>query len=324
MRLITFSRHDTPSAMRVGVMLAKGILDATGAQERLGTQSRTCASMLSLIRGGSTALSELEDLARNPNPADILPVEDSILSSPLPRPEQIRCFSAFEEHVIRSSEVMLRKIAEGSADPVQALADLAKKLPVKVPKIFYERPLYYKGNRFSVVGPDVEVKWPEYSRTVDFELELACVIGRQGKDISAENAGQYIFGYTICNDLSARDEQAIEMQAPLGPAKGKDFDGGLCMGPCIVTTNEFRREDAQMIVRVNGQEWSRGHARNMYHSFERMIAYVSRSETIYPGEVFLSGCVGGGSGVELQRFAQRGDVIEFEITGIGRLSNRIV
>ena len=245
------------------------------------------------------------------------------LLAPLPRPEQVRCFSAFEEHGVRSAGVMLREIAKRSPDPAKALADLEAKGPFRMPKIFFERPLYYKGNRFSVVGPGAVIEWPKYSQTVDFELELACIIGRQGKDIPEAEAGGYIFGYMVCNDLSARDEQSIEMQAPLGPAKGKDFDGGLALGPCIVTADDFDRSAAEMIVRVNGEEWSRGRARAMYHSFERMIEYVSRSESLYPGEVFLSGCVGGGSGVELGRRAQRGDTIEFEITGIGRLGNRI-
>jgi 2-keto-4-pentenoate hydratase/2-oxohepta-3-ene-1,7-dioic acid hydratase in catechol pathway len=324
LKLVTFLPSGSRAEARVGVLLLDSILDVSGEHERLGIQNRTCASMLSVIQGGASALATLNEMVQNAKPRDMIPLAQVTLLAPLPRPEQVRCFSAFEEHAVRSAEVMLREIARRAANPEQALADLAKKLPFKLPKVFYERPLYYKGNRFSVVGPGATVEWPKYSGMIDFELELGCVIGKQGKDISQADAGEYVFGYTVCNDLSARDEQAQEMQAPLGPAKGKDFDGGLCVGPCIVTADEFERERAEMIVRVNGEEWSRGRTRDMYHSFEQMIAYVSRSETLYPGELFLSGCVGLGSGVELQRFPKPGDAIELEITGIGKLSNRIV
>jgi 2-keto-4-pentenoate hydratase/2-oxohepta-3-ene-1,7-dioic acid hydratase in catechol pathway len=159
---------------------------------------------------------------------------------------------------------------------------------------------------------------------VDFELELGAVIGASGKDIASAAAAAFIFGYTVCNDFSARDAQAIEMQAPLGPAKGKDFDGGLAMGPCVVTVDEFHLCTAAMIARVNGEEWSRGCAGDMHHTFEDMIAYVSQCETLHPGEIFLSGCVGGGSGMELGRYPQRGDLIELEIEGIGVLGNRVI
>src|SRR5262249_6899484 len=149
-------------------------------------------------------------------PSEISALEQVKLLAPLPRPEQIRCFSAFEEHGVRSAQVMLKEIAKRSPDPAKALAELAARGPFKMPKLFFDRPLYYKGNRFSVVGPGATTEWPRYSQIIDFELELACIIGKQGRDISQEEAQRHIFGYTVCNDLSARDEQSIEMQAPLG------------------------------------------------------------------------------------------------------------
>jgi 2-keto-4-pentenoate hydratase/2-oxohepta-3-ene-1,7-dioic acid hydratase in catechol pathway len=102
---------------------------------------------------------------------------------------------------------------------------------MEVPAVWYEQPIYYKANRFSVVGPDAEVRWPAYAQLLDYELELACVIGRGGADIGREQAAAHIFGYTIFNHVSARDAQAIEMEGQLGPAKGKDFDTANVVGP---------------------------------------------------------------------------------------------
>ena len=324
MRLVTFIRSDGVAA--IGALTEDGlrIADLQAAATRQGNAQPSLASMLSLAQSGPAGLRMAREAAAHASPAETLPLAGAKLLAPLPVPESVRCFSAFEEHVRRSAQVMLNRIASQAPDPAAAERELHAGGKFEVPKLFYERPLYYKGNRFSVVGTGAQITWPSYSNVVDFEHELACVIGLRGKDIARQDAAPYIFGYTVCNDLSARDAQAIEMQAPLGPAKGKDFDGGLAMGPCIVTADEFDRSQATMIVRVNGEEWSRGQASDMYHSFEAMIEYVSRSETLHPGEIFISGCVGGGSGTEQGRYPVRGDTIEMEIKGIGVLSNRIV
>ena len=160
---------------------------------------------------------------------------------------------------------------------------------------------------------------------MDFELEFGCYIGKPGKDIAKAKARKHIFGYTIFNDFSARDEQAIEMAGQLGPGKGKDFDNANAMGPCLVTADEigdpYRLE---MKVRVNGEEWGRGNSRDMHWKFEDCIAHASRSETLHAGEFFGSGTVGNGSGLEQMRFLNPGDTVELEVEGIGILRNRIV
>jgi 2-keto-4-pentenoate hydratase/2-oxohepta-3-ene-1,7-dioic acid hydratase in catechol pathway len=323
MKLITF---EAAGGQRIGALDADGrvIVLADEAQRQRSPHRAWFDDMLSLVRAGRGALEHVHDLVASADHSRTLDVAAVRRLAPLPRPEQVRCFAAFEEHGVRSSAAMLKIMASRAPDPAKAEQELRASGRFNIPKMWYERPLYYKGNRFSVVGTETPIVWPKYSQVVDFELELACVLGLQGKDIPRERAHEHIFGYMVCNDLSARDAQSIEMQAPLGPAKGKDFDGGLPMGPCLVTADEFDRGAAVMIVRVNGEEWSRGHARDMHHSFEDMIRYVSDSETLHPGEVFLSGCMGGGSGMELGRYAQRGDTIELEIAGIGVLSNRIV
>jgi 2-keto-4-pentenoate hydratase/2-oxohepta-3-ene-1,7-dioic acid hydratase in catechol pathway len=324
MRLVTFVRSDGVTALGALTADRQHIVDLQAAAIRQGGAQPCLTSMLSLVQSGAAGLGTAREIATRAESADTLPLAGTKLLAPLPVPESVRCFSAFEEHVRRSAQVMLKRIASQSPDPAKAEKELLAGGKFEVPKLFYERPLYYKGNRFSVVGTEAQITWPSYSNVVDFEHELACIIGLRGRDIAKQDTAPYIFGYTVCNDLSARDAQAIEMQAPLGPAKGKDFDGGLAMGPCIVTADEFDRSQATMIVRVNGEEWSRGKASDMYHTFEAMIEYVSRSETLHPGEMLISGCVGGGSGTEHGRYPVRGDTIEMEIHGIGVLRNRIV
>jgi hypothetical protein len=152
-----------------------------------------------------------------------------------------------------------------------------------IPAVWYEQPIYYKANRVSVVGLDADVRWPAYAELLDYELELACVIGRGGVDIPAEQAAAHVFGFTIFNDISARDAQATEMEGQLGPAKGKDFDTGNVLGPWLVTADEVGDPyDLTMVARVNGEEWSRGHSGTMHHRFEDIIAFVSQSETLIP------------------------------------------
>jgi 2-keto-4-pentenoate hydratase/2-oxohepta-3-ene-1,7-dioic acid hydratase in catechol pathway len=191
--------------------------------------------------------------------------------------------------------------------------------PPPVPAIWYEQPLYYKCNRFATAGTDSTVRWPAYSGVIDYELEIACVIGRKGRDIQAANAPDYIFGYTIFNDLTARDAQFKEMQGPLGPAKGKDFDGANVMGPVIVTADSIDAANLRMRAWVNGELRCDNRSNTMHWSFNHIIEHVSRSETLHPGEILGSGTVGGGCGLEIGRFLKHGDRIELEVEQIGTL-----
>ena len=151
------------------------------------------------------------------------------------------------------------------------------------------------------------------------------VTGRKGKNLRAADALDYVFGYTIYNDVSARDLQINEMRGQLGPAKGKDFDTGNILGPCIVTVDEIGDPyNLGMRARLNGEELSQGNSGDIHHSFESMIEHVSRDETIWPGEVFGSGTIGGGSGHEHFRLMEVGDTVELEVEKIGVLRNTVV
>jgi 2-keto-4-pentenoate hydratase/2-oxohepta-3-ene-1,7-dioic acid hydratase in catechol pathway len=158
---------------------------------------------------------------------------------------------------------------------------------------------------------------------MDYELELAAVIGKTGKNISKENAPSHIFGYTIFNDLSARDVQPDEMQAR-GPSRSKDFDGANVIGPCIVTADAFDPVNARMTSRINGETQGGGSVSSMDFSFSDLIAFISESETLHAGELLGSGTVGTGCGLETGRMLRSGDVVELEIDGIGILRTEVV
>jgi 2-keto-4-pentenoate hydratase/2-oxohepta-3-ene-1,7-dioic acid hydratase in catechol pathway len=188
---------------------------------------------------------------------------------------------------------------------------------------WFDIPAYYKGLPDTVIGPDQEIPWPAYTDQLDHELELACVIGRQGRDIPKERALEHVFGWMLWNDFSARDVQSRELAIGMGPGKAKDWDGSNVLGPCIVTADELDVSDVRLEVRVNGEPWGSDTTANMHHSFADLIAYASMATTLYPGEVLGSGTAAGGSGVELDRWLEPGDVIELEAEGVGVLRNTI-
>jgi 2-keto-4-pentenoate hydratase/2-oxohepta-3-ene-1,7-dioic acid hydratase in catechol pathway len=222
------------------------------------------------------------------------------LLSPL-RPRSLRDFLAFEGHMRN------------------ALARLGR----PVPEEWYEVPAYYKGLPDTVIGPEDEIPWPAFTERLDHELELAAVIGRPVRDADPREAEAAIFGYTIWNDVTARDVQARELPIGMGPGKGKDWDGSNVLGPCLVTADELEASDLAMRVRVNGELWGEDTSAHMHHSFGDMIAYASQGQTLRPGEVLGSGTAAGGSGIELDRWLREGDVVELEIEGIGTLRNRV-
>jgi 2-keto-4-pentenoate hydratase/2-oxohepta-3-ene-1,7-dioic acid hydratase in catechol pathway len=310
MKLATIRTGEGRERVAVVVDDERRLVDLGSANERLrGGEQPALGSMVALIEGGEVALDLARELVAAAPEEAIVDLSAVRLLAPIPVPPQIRDFLAFEQHL------------KGAF----AMAEQLTGRHIDIPEVWYQQPIYYKANRFSVVGPDAEVRWPAYSQLLDYELELACVIGKPGVDIAREDAAGHIFGYTIFNDVSARDAQATEMEGQLGPAKGKDFDTGNVLGPWLVTADEIGDPyDLTMVARVNGEEWSRGHSGTMHHRFEDIIAFVSRSETLHPGEILGSGTVGGGCGLELGRFLNPGDVIELEVERIGVLRNRII
>ncbi len=202
-----------------------------------------------------------------------------------------------------------------------------------VPKEWYEFPVFYFTNPNSAFGHEDVIPYPPYTSAMDYELEIAAVIGKGGMDIKPENAPAHIFGYTIFNDWSARDIQRKEMAVGLGPAKGKDFASSF--GPVIVTHETLADKatsrpgvyELTMTARVNGQELSRGNFKDIHWSFGEILARVSECVMLNPGDVIGSGTVGTGCLLELTKFQgpwlKEGDLVELEIERIGVLRNRV-
>lgn len=320
MRLVTF-RPAAGEPPALGAELGGGALVDLG---RASGGAPAFGSMLALIEAGPGAWEQARAIVRNPPRDSLRHAADCILLAPLPQPPQIRDFMCFEKHVIQAFGAAFRMRATRAASAEERAALIAQAEGYRPPPVWYERPLYYKANRFAISGPDDTVRWPAYSRLMDYECELACVIGRPGADIPKAGAREHVFGYTIFNDFSARDAQGAEMPGGLGPAKGKDFDGANAFGPCLVTADEIPDPYAlDMIVRVNGDERSRGRSADMHWRFEDLIAYVSQGETLHAGEILGSGTVGDGCGLESLRFLEDGDRVEIEIPPIGVLANRV-
>lgn len=279
-------------------------------------------SVVELLDGGPVAMDRLRGLLdRITGDEDAFwestqPADDVQLLSPLPFPRSIRDFYAFEQHV-------------KSARALRGLDMIPE---------WYDHPVFYYSNPGAVYGPGADVPYPRGSNEVDYELEIACVIGTPGRDIPAEDAQNYIAGYLVMNDWSARDTwRNFEAKLSMGPAKSKDFATSL--GPYLVTPDELEdrrdgqgaqsRYDLEMWARVNGKELSRGNASSLTHTFASMIEWASTDVWLRPGDVLGSGTVGTGCILELRPentggWLKPGDVVELEIERLGVLRNRLV
>lgn len=226
---------------------------------------------------------------------------DLKLDAPLDKIAMYRDFYAHEKHVKKGFE----------------------KRKEEVPPAWYEIPAYYKGGNTGFIGNDEIIPWPFYSNQLDYELELGVVIGRDGKNVKAKDIKKHIFGFTILNDISARDIQRKEMSIRLGPAKGKDWCS--VMGPVIVTFDEFNYEEPNLLMTaaVNGEEWSRGYSGDSHYSWAEMIEHMGMEEWIRATDFIGSGTVGTGCGLELDRWVKPGDLLELTIDKIGTLKNII-
>src|SRR3954468_11497876 len=307
MKLVTF---ETNGVRHIGAVLGDGKSIADFTASSSGPHFR---DMLALIDSGDAALQEARALEKSPKKTVQLSAVN--LLAPVPEPRQMRDFLCFEMHLRQARANRYLFTGGERGDPAK----------MEIPQVWYEQPIYYKCNRFSVVGTGHDVRWPLNSKMLDFELEFGIFLGKGGVNIRKENARSHIFGFCIFNDVSARDIQMREMQGQLGPTKGKDFDTGNVMGPWLVTADEVKDPyNLTMTARVNGEEWSRGNSGTMHHKFEDILAHASADETLHAGEFFGSGTVGNGCGLEQGRFLKPGDVVELEIEGLGVLRNTFV
>ena len=318
MRLITFAVSDPGGpVLRAGVQHDDVVVDVDlalaaqgdGPVAAVSADAASDSELLTLLRGGERAIEAArEATGRALDAGDdrwgggtvLRPASEVQLVSPLPRPNSLRDFLTMKGH-------LLGCVRAGILEAI--------------PDEWYTTPAHYKGNVDEVYGPDDTVPWPSYTDKLDYELEICAVIGTAGRRIAAEDAGRHIVGYTIFNDWSARDIQGREIAMGTGPAIAKDFAASF--GPCIATPDEFDRENARLEARIDGEVWSSGRLEAMQFSFEQLIEWTSQEATLRPGDLLGSGTVGGGCGMELDRWIAPGSVVELEAEGIGVLRNRV-
>lgn len=221
-----------------------------------------------------------------------LPFDVVTLLAPVPRPPAIRDFFVFEQHV----------------------ATARAKRGLDVPSFWYEEPVFYFTNPSAVIAPGEELAYPEGTAQLDYELELAAVVG----------AGGQIAGFMIMNDWSARDVQRRENSVGLGPAKAKDF--ATTLGPVIVTVDEFDGTSGLMAAEVNGIGRSSGRVEDMHFTWEDIRERAARNTQLVPGDVLGSGTVGSGCILESdgEDWLTPGDVVTMSIEGLGHISNAVV
>jgi 2-keto-4-pentenoate hydratase/2-oxohepta-3-ene-1,7-dioic acid hydratase in catechol pathway len=279
-----------------------------GAEERAGVIDGdtvrlfpTGVALIDFLGDLTAAAARLSD--------DGVPLSAVTLLAPVPRPPTVRDFYAFEQHVATA-----RKARGLEMDPD-----------------WYELPVFYFSNPYATLGPAASVSAPPGCEELDYELEVAAVVGRGGADLAPEEAEAHIAGYCIMNDWSARDLQRREMKLSLGPAKGKDF--ATTLGPYLVTPDELepvRRAkafDLTMTAAVNGREYSRASLADIHWSFGELLAYASRGTRVERGDVIGSGTCGTGCILELSLvhgpdaypWLRPGDVVEVAVERLGSI-----
>ena len=299
MKFATFMVDD--GRVRFGLFAEKGFVDLHEQDERMPS------SMLEYIRNAGDYNQRACEVE---NSSTVYYDRESVtLLPPLPEPESFRDFMGFAEHheTCRTNRGM-------TVDPV-----------------YYQIPVFYFSNTKAIVATEQPITRPAKTEMLDFEFELAIIIGKEGRNIRREEADEYIFGYTILNDWSARDLQFIEMKVGLGPAKGKDFATSL--GPYIVTKDEFEpfkegsRFNRKTSLKLNGRLLRENNLNTIHHDFYSMIERASEEATLFPGDLIGSGTIGGGCVLEYAgenlSFLKSGDCVEMEIEGLGNLVSRV-
>ncbi len=309
MKYITYERDERRS---IGVYIDGRIFDIPGGARAFGNTSmvNTMLDFLNDFQRNHEFVTEmLAEITPTKRPELYFPSGQATLLAPLPNPRSFRDFYAFEEHV---------KTARAKRD-------------LEMIPEWYEFPVFYFSNHQAIFGTDSTIPYPNDTEALDYELEIAAIIGKKGKNIPANRADQYIAGYSILNDWSARDIQRKEMKVGLGPAKGKDFATSL--GPYLVSTDEL--EDSRdgdnynllMSATISGQTYSQSNWNTLYYSFGQMIERASKDCTLYPGDVIGSGTVGTGCILELgpeeYGWLLPGSVVSLEIEKLGQLTNKV-
>jgi 2-keto-4-pentenoate hydratase/2-oxohepta-3-ene-1,7-dioic acid hydratase in catechol pathway len=302
-----FATYEYRNRRHVAVVEEDGTLHALPGVSSLTGLLAEGGGLPELLASGSAGL----DVPAGPHVCEVR------LLPPL-QPPTVRDFVTFEEHVEG-----VRRSVDGAAG---------------VPERWYAAPTFYFGNPYAMYGPHDDIPMPPGSSVLDFELEVAAVIGKEGRDLTPEQARDHIVGYTVFNDWSARDLQSAEMKVGLGPCKGKDT--ATTLGPYLVTADELGTyRDANGFLRlaltaeINGEVVGKDLLSNMSWTFEEMVAYASRGTVVRPGDVLGSGTCGNGGclaelwgvrGEQSPPPLKPGDTVTLTVEGIGSVSNTVV
>lgn len=262
-----------------------------------GVMSRQAAE-LALAHARARCANEKKPLGFNEAQL-VFPRTDVKLLAPLPRPRSFREFSCYENHLSKSTPAGQRH--RRNAD-------------------WYRYPMYYKGNAASIAGPEDPMPFPYYTEKLDPEFEIGIIIGRQGRNLTLEQARECIAGYTILVDTSGRGLRSREV---LGPCKDKDFHTAI--GPCMVTADEIDPTRLAVRLAVDGETWWSGNTGDFLGwTPEALVAYISDNETVYPGDIFGTGTIGNSASLDTDRWVQPGQTMRFEAEGIGAMDLMVV
>lgn len=323
MRLVTFELTTPLGPVRrtgalvgddavVDLNLARAVVHASHghASHRRLADAEVPSDMLALLEGGEYTMECAREAIAHVGEGGDDSLDGAVvrhalgdvrLLAPLPRPNSLRDFLVFEEHLRNVGEVLGR--------------------PDQLPPEWYNLPAHYKGNPDAIYGPEDVVPYPGYTEKLDYELEVCAVVGKRGRRVKEADAGAYIAGYTLYNDWSARDIQMRESSVGIGPGIGKDMASSI--GPTIATPDEFSVKDSKLQARVDGETWSSGTLADMHFSFEQIIEFITQEADIVPGDLLGSGTIGMGCGFERDRYLVPGMTIELEAEGIGLLRNKL-
>ncbi len=280
------------------------------------------SEILGVLKLGPKGWSELEDELLELTPSQAISTPPMLPIAP----QSFRDFMLYEKHVIDSSRGYARRFMPGAyqvATMIEALT--GKTFPKFKPKpLWYRQPIYYFSNHLNFLTDGEAAYWPSHTRALDYELELGAILAQPLVNATPDEARAAIGGFVLLNDFSARDVQLDEMNSGFGPQRSKHFVSA--MSAIVVTADEVLPSIDQLTgcVSINGKKIAQVSSVGGRYSLAEAIAFVSQNEPLHPGELFGSGTLPGGSGMENGHWLKPGDTLTLSIDHIGQLSNQIV
>jgi 2-keto-4-pentenoate hydratase/2-oxohepta-3-ene-1,7-dioic acid hydratase in catechol pathway len=314
-------RIATANEARFEIEAAHGWVPVADALTRLPRLAVDASDAIAVLALPAETRAEILSAAQEVAPADA----GALPTLPF-APQSFRDFMLYETHAIDAARGLVQRFMPTAARVARAYETVTGTTfpPFRPAKLWYRQPIYYFGNHLTFAADGDEVTCPDYTRALDYELELGFVLAHPLRDATPEEAERAIGGFVVLNDLSARDVQLSEMRSGFGPQKAKHFASA--MSAVVISADEIlpRWRDLKGSVRLNGRDIAACATAGAQFSLGEALAHASRDEQLFPGELFGTGTLPGGSGIESGRLLSRGDTIGLSIDGIGSVTNRIV